>query len=62
MSSPDDGGIPGPIPTETEEKYFVMGKNLIKITEHFPPDGKQLGELIADLIENKIKEEVGKTA
>lgn len=50
------------ITTETGEQYFIIGKNRIKITEHFPPDGKQLGELIADLIENKIKEEVGKTA
>lgn len=62
MSSPDDGGIPGPIPTEAEEQYFIMGKNRIKITEHFPTDGKQLGELIADLVIQKIKENAGKSA
>ena len=36
--------------TETGEQYFILGKNRIKITEHFPTDGKQLDELIADLV------------
>ena len=48
--------------TETGEQYFIMGKNRIKITEHFPTDGKQLDELIADLVTQKIKEKEGKTA
>jgi len=61
MSSPD-GGIPGLIVTVNEQQYFIMGKNRIKITEHFPATGKQVDELIADLIENKIKGKVGKTA
>ena len=41
---------------EDGEQYFIMGKNKIKITEHFPADGKQLDELITDLITQKIKE------
>ena len=45
----------GQIITENGEKYFVMGKNRIKITEHFSPTGKQIDELIAELIANKIK-------
>ena len=35
---------------------ILIGKNKIKITEHFPTDGKQLDELITDLITRKIKE------
>ena len=48
--------------TETGEQYFILGKNRVKITEHFPPDGKQLDELIADLVVQKIKENAGKSA
>ena len=40
---------------ENGEQYFIMGKNRIKITEHFPDEGKQLDELITDLITQKIK-------
>ena len=40
---------------ENGEQYFIIGKNKIKITEHFPADGKQLDELITDLITQKIK-------
>ncbi len=61
MSSPD-GGIPGPTVKVDEQQYFVMGKTRIKITEHFPTDGKRIEELIADLITNKIKEKAGKSA
>lgn len=48
--------------TESGEQYFIMGKNRIKITEHFPPSGKQLDELVTDLIIQKIKENSGKSA
>lgn len=41
---------------ENGEQYFIMGKTRIKITEHFPANGKQLDELITDLIANKMKE------
>lgn len=50
------------IPTEGRtviehgEQYFIIGKNRIKITEHFPDEGKPLDELISDLIAQKIKE------
>lgn len=50
------------ITTETGEQYYIIGKNRIKITEHFPASGKQLDELIADLIVYKIKEKVSKSA
>lgn len=50
------------VTTETGEQFFIMGKNRIRITEHFPSDGKQLYELIADLVSQKIKENVGKSA
>ena len=50
------------VTTETGEQYFVMGKNRIKITEHFPASGKPLDELVTDLIVQKIKEKAGKSA
>ncbi len=46
----------GRVVTENGTQYFVMGKNYIKITEHFSPDGKQLEELIAEAIMRKIEE------
>lgn len=56
MSSPDEGIEGLTVTTENGEQYFIAGKNRIKITEHFPSNGKQLDELIADLIAYKIKE------
>lgn len=50
------------ITTESGEQYFVTGKNRIKITEHFPAHGKQVDELIADLIAQKVKGKVGESA
>jgi len=61
MASPN-GGNHGLIENNSEQQYFIMGKNRIKITEHFPATGKQVDELIADLITNKIKEKAGKIA
>lgn len=43
------------------EQYFIIGKTRIKITEHFRPDGKPIEELVTALIENKIKENTGKS-
>ena len=43
-------------------QYYIIGKNRIKITEHFPTSGKQLGELISELIIHKIKENADRTA
>ena len=50
------------ITTENGEQYFIMGKNRIKITEHFPSTGKQIDELVTDLIINKIRGKAGKSA
>lgn len=50
------------VTSETGEQYFIMGKNRIKITEHFSPSGKPLDELVTDLIIQKIKENTGKSA
>ena len=50
------------VTTETGEQYFIMGKNRIKITEHFSPSGKPLDELVTELIIHKIKEKSGKSA
>ena len=52
LSSPTEGQTI----TENGEQYFVMGKNRVKITEHFSPDGKPIEELVTDLIAQKIKE------
>ncbi len=46
---------------ETGEQYFVMGKNRIKITEHFSANGRTIEELLADYIQKKIKEKPHKT-
>ena len=50
------------VTTESGEQYFIMGKNRIKITEHFTASGTPIDELITDLIVQKIKEESGKSA
>lgn len=42
--------------TENGEQYYLVGKNRIKITEHFQPEGKPIEELVTDLITQKIKE------
>lgn len=44
----------------TGEQYYIIGKNRIKITEHFPANGKRIEDLITDLISDKIKEKVAK--
>ncbi len=43
-------------------QYYIIGKTRIKITEHFPASGKQIDELMTDLIAYKIREKAGKTA
>lgn len=44
----------------TGEQYYIIGKNRIKITEHFPSNGKPIEELITDLITHKIREKAAK--
>lgn len=58
-------GPPGPegiTTTVNGEQYFILGKNRIKITEHFSPSGKPIDELVTGLIINKIRESARKTA
>ena len=58
-------GPNGPIGTTVTingSQYYIIGKNRIKITEHFPAGGKQLDELISELIIHKIKENADRTA
>ena len=57
MNRPNDTSLTteGNTVIEDGEQSFILGKNRIKITEHFPADGKQLDELITDLITQKIK-------
>lgn len=50
------------VTTETGEQYFIIGKNRIKITEHFSPGGKQIDELVTDFVIHKMKEKTGKIA
>lgn len=62
MATPSDIGtsdIPSVIGVS---EYFIMGKTRIKITEHFAPNGKQISEVITELITLKSKEKVVKTA
>ena len=57
MNRPNDTSLTteGYTVIEDGKLYYIIGKNKIKITEHFPADGKQLDELITDLITQKIK-------
>lgn len=50
------------ITDENGVQYFVLGKNKIKITEHFNQGGKTLDELLTDLIVCKIKNNADKSA
>ena len=55
----DLSDIPGDIPPP---EFFVYGKTRIKITEHFASDGKQIGDIITELVTAKSKEKVTKIA
>ena len=35
--------------------YFVVGKNRIKVTEHFPAEGPQITDLLEDVIKHVAK-------
>ena len=62
--SPDDiGGIQGRTYTAPNgQQYFQMGKNRIKITEHFPSAGKTFSDFIEEMAIHKKSEKVDKTA
>lgn len=57
-----DSDLKGRTVIENGVQYFVLGKNRIKITEHFNPNGKALDELMTDLIVCKIKNNADKSA
>lgn len=44
------------------QQYFQMGKNRIKITEHFPSAGKTFADFIEEMTIHKKSEKVYKTA
>lgn len=58
MSKPAPGGAGGQTIQETGQEFFVMNNLKIKITEHFPTNGKQIDELITELITHKAREKV----
>ena len=62
MKDTGPSGPTGTTMTINGEQYYIIGKNRIKITEHFPTSGKQIDELIIDLIAHKIREKAGKSA
>ena len=50
--SPDDiSGLQGHTYTAPNgQQYFQMGKNRIKISEHFAAGGRPIGDLIVDVV------------
>lgn len=62
MKETGPNGPEGTTVTINGNQYYIIGKTRIKITEHFPASGKQLDELISDLIIHKIREKAEKTA
>lgn len=48
---------------EDGREYFCIGKTRIRITEHFPENGRSMGELIEDLVlyAARQEEQSGKT-
>ena len=51
-------GVRGQTIEEDGQAYFVIGDLKIKITEHFPDTGKQIQELVTELITHKTRENV----
>jgi len=53
----EDKGISDGITITDEDgkQYYIVGKTRIKITEHFPANGKAIDELLSDYIQKKIK-------
>lgn len=58
MIQPTPKGVRGKTIIKDGKEYFILNNIRIKITEHFPATGKQMDDLIAELITNKIKEKV----
>lgn len=62
MNNTGSNGPEGTTVTINGNQYYIIGKTRIKITEHFPSGGKQIDELLTDLIAHKIREKAVKTA
>lgn len=58
MDKPTPDGARGKTIKKDGQEYFILNDIRIRITEHFPTTGKQMNELITELITNKIKEKV----
>ena len=58
MDKPNPLGAKGQTIEENGIEYFVYNNVRIKVTEHFTDNGKQISELITELIQRKIKEKV----
>ena len=58
MDKPTPAGARGQTIEENGQEYFVMNNLKIKITEHFPTKGKQIDELITELITHTVREKV----
>ena len=58
MDKPTPAGAEGQTIKKNGIEYFVYNNVRIKVTEHFPDNGKQISELITELIQHKIKEKV----
>ncbi len=60
--SPDDlGDIQGRTYTaQNGQQYFQTGKNRIKITEHFPYEGKAFADFIEEMAIHKKLEKINK--
>ena len=58
MRQPTPDGAKGKTIEENGIEYFEYNNVRIKITEHFPNNGKQIDELITKLIRHKIKGKV----
>lgn len=56
MDKPAPMGAKGQTIEENGIEYFIYNNVRIKVTEHFPDNGKQISELITELIQHKIKE------
>lgn len=58
MDKPTPLGGKGQTIEENGIEYFVYNNVRIKVTEYFTDNGKQISELITELIQRKIKEKV----
>ena len=58
MNQPTPEGVRGKTIKKDGQEYFILNNIRIKISEHFPAAGKEMDELIAELVTNKIKEKV----